>query len=267
MSAAGGRYASGHSVQDKRIIFNPKGELYTMSTPHNAAEKGQIAKVCLMPGDPLRAKFIAENFLENPVCFTSVRGMLGYTGSYQGHAVSVMGHGMGMPSIGIYCYELYKFYDVQTIIRIGSAGGMHPDLDLGDIVIAQGACTDSNFASQYELPGTFAPIATYDLLADAVKIAKEKGYRHMVGNVLSSDAFYSPNPARGAKWMGMGVLCAEMECAALYMTAAHLGKKALGILTISDLLADEERAMSAEERQTKFREMMNLALETAILHD
>lgn len=234
-----------------------------MSTPHNAAEMGQIAKVVLMPGDPLRAKFIAENFLENPVCFSSVRGMLGYTGSYKGHEISVMGHGMGMPSVGIYSYELYAFYGVERIIRIGSAGGMNAGLDLGDIVIAQGACTDSNFAAQYELPGTFAPIADYKMLATAVTLAEKKGFKHMVGNVLSSDVFYMPNTERSAKWLTMGVLCAEMECAALYMNAAYLGKRALGLLTISDLIGSE-RAMSAEERQTKFKEMMELALDTAI---
>lgn len=235
-----------------------------MSTPHNAAEKGQFAKVVLMPGDPLRAQFIAENFLENAVCVTTVRGMLGYTGTYKGHPVSVMGHGMGMASVGIYSYELFAFYDVERIIRIGSAGGMHPDLDLGDIVIAQAACTDSNFAAQYELPGTFAPIADYRMLSTAVNLAAKNGYKHMVGNVLSSDVFYVPNPQRAAKWLTMGVLCAEMECAALFMNAAFLGKRAMGLLTISDLIGNDERFMTAEERQTKFKEMMTLALETAI---
>lgn len=238
-----------------------------MSTPHNAAENGQIAKVCLMPGDPLRAKFIAENFLEDAKLFSDVRGMLGYTGTYKGHPVSVMGHGMGMPSVGIYSYELYAFYGVEKIIRIGSAGGMNPGLDLGDIVIAQGACTDSNYAAQYELPGTFCPIADYKMLSKAVEIAQKNGYKHMVGNVLSSDVFYSASPTRGEKWLSMGVLCAEMECAALYMNAAYLGKRALGLLTISDLLSDPNRFMSAQDRQTKFKEMMTLALETAIAED
>ncbi|MEG0753157.1 MAG: purine-nucleoside phosphorylase [Angelakisella sp.] len=234
-----------------------------MSTPHNAAENGQFAKVVLMPGDPLRAKFIAENFLEDAVCVTSVRGMLGYTGTYKGHPVSVMGHGMGMASVGIYSYELFAFYGVERIIRIGSAGGMNPELDLGDIVIAQGACTDSNFAAQYELPGTYAPIADYKMMSTAATLAAKNGYKHMIGNVLSSDVFYVPNPERAAKWLTMGVLCAEMECAALFMNAAFLGKRAMGLLTISDLIGSE-RAMSAEERQTKFKEMMTLALETAI---
>lgn len=235
-----------------------------MSTPHNAAEKGQFAKVCLMPGDPLRAKFIAENFLDGAVQVTGVRGMNGYTGKYKGHDVSVMGHGMGMPSVGIYTYELFAFYEVEKIIRIGSAGGMHPDLDLGDVVIAQGACTDSNYAAQYRLPGTFAPIADYSLLSTAVEKAKAQGCKFMVGNVVSSDVFYNANPDAHHQWLSMGVLCAEMECAALYMNAAYLKKKALGLLTISDLLSDLDRAMTAEERQTKFKDMMTIALETAI---
>ncbi len=235
-----------------------------MSTPHNAAEKGQFAKVCLMPGDPLRAKFIAENFLEEARLVTSVRGMNGYTGKYKGHPVSVMGHGMGMPSVGIYTYELYAFYGVEKIIRIGSAGGMHPDLDLGDVVVAQGACTDSNYAAQYRLPGTFAPIADFGMLSAAVENAKQQGCKFMVGNVVSSDVFYGADPTASEKWLSMGVLCAEMECAALYMNAAYLKKKALGLLTISDLIGDAERAMTAEERQTKFRDMMAIALETAI---
>ena len=235
-----------------------------MSTPHNAAENGQFAKVCLMPGDPLRAQFIAENFLEEAVQVTGVRGMNGYTGKYKGHPVSVMGHGMGMPSVGIYSYELFAFYDVEKIIRIGSAGGMHPDLDLGDVVIAQGACTDSNYGAQYYLPGTFAPIADYGLLSKAVGFAQQQGCKFMVGNVVSSDCFYSAHPERSERWLDMGVLCAEMECAALYMNAAYLKKQALGLLTISDLVGDPDRAMTAEERQTKFRDMMAIALETAI---
>ncbi len=240
-----------------------KGETI-MSTPHNAAEKGQFAKVCLMPGDPLRAKFISENFLEEARLVTSVRGMNGYTGKYKGHPVSVMGHGMGMPSVGIYSYELFAFYDVEKIIRIGSAGGMHPDLDLVDVVIAQGACTDSNYGAQYDLPGTFAPIADYGLLSKAVGFAQQQGCKFMVGNVVSSDCFYSAHPERSERWLDMGVLCAEMECAALYMNAAYLKKQALGLLTISDLVGDPDRAMTAEERQTKFRDMMAIALETAI---
>ena len=235
-----------------------------MSTPHNAAENGQIAKVCLMPGDPLWAKFIAENFLENPTCFNTVRGMLGYTGTYKGRQVSVMGHGMGIPSIGIYSYELFAFYGVEKIIRVGSAGSIHPDLDLGDLVLAQGACTDSNYAAQYELPGTFAPIADFGMLSTAAAYAKDKGMNYRVGNVLSSDVFYQPNAQRSAKWNTMGVYCVEMEASALYMNAAYLGKKALAVLTISDVIGDEKRSMSAQDRQTTFTKMMELALETAI---
>lgn len=235
-----------------------------MSTPHNAAQKGQIASIVLMPGDPLRAQFISENFLEDAQCITSVRGMLGYTGQYKGHTLSVMGHGMGMPSMGIYSYELYAFYNVEKIIRIGSAGGIDPRLDLGDIVIAQGTCTDSNFAAQYELPGTFAPIADFDLLATAVAQARQKGCKHLVGNILSSDVFYTLNPQRTQKWNTMGVLCVEMECAALYMNAAYFKKQALGILTISDLIGNPDKVMNAEERQTKFLDMMEIALKTAI---
>ena len=159
---------------------------------------------------------------------------------------------------------MFAFYDVEKIIRIGSAGGMHPDLDLGDVVIAQGACTDSNYGAQYDLPGTFAPIADYGLLSKAVGFAQQQGCKFMVGNVVSSDCFYSAHPERSERWLDMGVLCAEMECAALYMNAAYLKKQALGLLTISDLVGDPDRAMTAEERQTKFRDMMAIALETAI---
>lgn len=234
-----------------------------MSTPHNTAEKGQIAKSVLMAGDPLRAKFVAEHYLENPVCFNTVRGMLGYTGTYKGHPVSVMGHGMGIPSIGIYSYELYHFYGVENIIRFGSAGALHPDLHLGDIVIAEGACTDSNYMAQYELPGTFAPIANYKMLSTAANLAESKGYHYMVGNVLSSDVFYSAHPERTDKWRSMGVLCVEMELPALYANAAFAGKRALGILSISDVIGKNEE-LSPEDRQTKFTNMMELALETIL---
>ena len=231
-------------------------------TPHNAAKKGDIAKKVLMPGDPLRAKFIADNYLENPVCFNTVRNMLGYTGTYKGECVSVMGAGMGMPSAGIYTYELYNFYDVDEIIRIGSAGGLQDDVNVMDVVIALGACTDSNYAAQYGLPGTFAPIADYGLLRRAVEVAEKQGTNVVVGNVLSSDAFYNDNPNAAAAWRKMGVLCTEMECAALFMNAARAGKKAVGILTISDHIFKDE-AISAEERQTSFRKMMEIALSVA----
>ena len=228
-------------------------------TPHNTAKKGDIAKKVLMPGDPLRAKYIAETYLENPVCFNTVRNVLGYTGTYKGQEVSVMASGMGMPSIGIYSYELYNFYDVDRIIRIGSAGALQDDVNVMDVIIAMGACTDSNFGSQFCLPGTFAPTASYNLVSRAVEVAKEQGTPVRVGNVVSSDVFYSDNKQASDAWRKMGVLCAETECAGLFMTAARAGKEALGILTISDHIYREE-AISAEARQTSFNKMMEIAL-------
>ncbi|MCR5154254.1 MAG: purine-nucleoside phosphorylase [Lachnospiraceae bacterium] len=233
-----------------------------MPTPHNSAKQGDIAKTVLMPGDPLRAKYIAETYLENVTCFNTVRNMLGFTGTYNGTEVSVMGGGMGMPSIGIYSYELYKFYGVENIIRIGSAGGLSDDVHLRDLVIAMGACTNSNFAHQYNLPGTFAPIADFELLRKAVEIAEQKGVKANVGNVLSSDTFYTDDVNENDRWKRMQVLCVEMEAAALYMNAALLNKKALCMLTISDHLYTREE-LSAEERQTSFHEMMEVALELA----
>lgn len=232
-----------------------------MSTPHNRAQKGEIAKTVLMPGDPLRAKFIAENYLENAVCFNDVRGIQGYTGTYRGKRVSVMASGMGMPSIGIYSYELYRFYDVDAIIRVGSAGALQKELRLYDIVLAQGACTDSNYAKQFSLPGTFAPIADFSLLQRASAAAEEKQFRYHVGNVLSSDLFYS-DAGNTLDWAKMGVLCVEMESAALYMNAARLGKKALSVLTISDSLVSGEETTS-EERERSFSDMIELALAIA----
>lgn len=231
----------------------------SIPTPHNTAKKGDIAKKVLLPGDPLRAKYIAETYLENPVCFNTVRNMFGFTGTYKGQEVSVMGSGMGMPSMGIYSYELFNFYDVDKIIRIGSAGALQDDINVMDIVIAIGACTDSNYASNYCLPGTFAPTASFSLLERAVEVAKEQGTPVRVGNVVSSDVFYSDDPTKQDAWRKMGVLCAEMECAALYMNAARAGKQALGILTISDHMYREE-AISAEARQTSFNKMMEIAL-------
>ncbi len=231
-------------------------------TPHNAAKPGDIAKTVLMPGDPLRAKFIAETYLENPVCFNTVRNMLGYTGTYKGRPVSVMGGGMGIPSIGIYSYELFNFYDVDTIIRIGSAGGLGKNVKMRDIVIAQGACTNSNYAHQYKLPGTIAPIADFGLLRKAVEIAESKGINPVVGNLLSSDTFYSADTEANQKWRDMGVLAVEMEAAALYLNAIHAGKKALCICTISDHIFTGE-ALPAMDRQVSFREMMEIALELA----
>jgi len=228
-------------------------------TPHNAALEGQIAKTVLMPGDPLRAKFIAENYLEDVVCFNTVRNMLGYTGTYQGKPVSVMGHGMGIPSIGIYSYELFNFYDVDNIIRIGSAGALQDDLDLKDLVIAMGACTDSNYASQYQLPGTYAPLASYPLMQKAIEAAQKKGIKVAVGNVLSSDVFYNANKSANDAWKSMGVLCIEMEAAALYMNAAKAGKNALCILSVSDHIY-KGTELSAQERQLGFTNMIEVAL-------
>ena len=240
-----------------------------MSTPHNRAENGDFAKTVLMPGDPLRAKFIAETFLENPKLVTDVRGMYGYTGTYQGRPISVMGSGMGMPSIGIYSYELYSQYGVENIIRVGSAGSIQEDIHLYDLVIAQGACTDSNFAAQFHLPGTFAPIASWELLKEAVNAAEANGARYHVGNLNSSDVFYGDHegvPAGLDSVYGlqkMGVLALEMEAAALYMNAARYGKRALAICTISDSLVTGEETTS-QERQTAFTTMMKVALDVAV---
>lgn len=226
-------------------------------TPHIGAQYGEIAETVIMAGDPLRAKFMAEKFLDNTVQFNNVRGMLGFTGTHQGKRVSVMGHGMGIPSIGIYTYELFNFYDVKTIIRVGSAGSINKDLHVGDLVVAQGACTNSNYGDQYELPGTFAPIADFDLTRRAVEACEKFGYRYKVGNVMSSDTFYTEN-AHNEKWINMGVLVIEMEAAALYMNAARAGKRALTLLTVSDHLLTGE-ATTAEERQTTFTHMMDVA--------
>ena len=229
-------------------------------TPHNMATKGQIAKKVLMPGDPLRAKFIAEKYLENPVCFNTTRNMLGYTGKYKGKDISIMGSGMGMPSIGIYSYELYSFYDVDSIIRIGSAGSLKDDVHVMDIVAGMGACTNSNFASQYKLNGTFAPIASFELLNRAVEVAKQQNKKLTVGNILSSDTFYGDDDSANDNWKKMGVIAVEMEAAALYMNAARLNKKALCLLTISDHIYLKEE-LSAEERQIGFSNMIEIALD------
>ena len=226
-------------------------------TPHIGAQYGDIAETVIMAGDPLRVKLMAEKFLDNTFQFNNVRGMLGYTGLYKGKRVSVMGHGMGMPSIGIYSYELYNFYDVKTIIRVGSAGSINNDLHIGDLAIAMGACTNSNYASQFELPGTFAPIADFGLVRAAAESCERFGYNYMVGNVFTSDVFYSEN-AHNDKWISMGVLAVEMEIAALYMNAARSGNRALGICTISDHILTGE-VTTAEERQNKFTQMMDVA--------
>ena len=231
-------------------------------TPHIAAKEGDFAKTVLMPGDPLRAKFIAETFLTDAVLVNNVRGVNGYTGYYNGKRVSVMASGMGIPSMGIYSYELFNFYDIDNIIRIGTAGSIHPDLKIRNVVLAMGACTDSNYGEQYELPGTFAPIASFELLRKAVKVIEEMGnIGYKVGNVVSSDVFYSDRQTTAA-WQKMGALAIEMESAALYMNAARAGKNALTICTISDSLVTGE-VTTAEERQTSFDDMMKIALEIA----
>ncbi|ERI94768.1 purine nucleoside phosphorylase [Clostridiales bacterium oral taxon 876 str. F0540] len=232
-------------------------------TPHiNVSEQGIIAETVLLPGDPLRAKFIAETFLENPVQFNTVRNMFGYTGTYKGKKISVMGTGMGMPSIGIYSYELIHFYGVKNLIRIGSAGSLQENIKVRDIVIGMAASTNSNFAAQYNLPGTLAPTASFELLKKAVDAAHSKGIEPKVGNILSSDTFYDDDTESWKKWAKMGVLAVEMEAAALYMNAARAGVNALCILTISDSLVTHE-ATTAEERQHTFTQMMEIALELA----
>ncbi len=240
-----------------------------MATPHINAKMGDFAKTVLMPGDPLRAKFIAESFLENAVLVNNVRGIQGYTGTYKGVPVSVMASGMGMPSMGIYSYELFSFFGVENIIRVGSAGALKENIKVRDIVLGMGACTNSSYADQYALPGSFAPIASYEILSTCVAVAKEMGCKFHVGNLLSSDTFYSdlstlpkefdPNML----WAKMGVMAVEMEAAALYMNASRLNKRALAICTISDHIITGE-ATTSEERQSTFTEMMTLALEAAI---
>lgn len=232
-------------------------------TPHNGANLGEIAETVLMPGDPLRAKYIADNYLKDAVCFNTVRNMLGFTGTYEGKRVSVMGGGMGMPSVGIYSYELYHFYGVENIIRVGTAGGIADGVHVRDVVVGMGACTDSNYASQYRLPGTFAPVASYPLLERAVAAAREMEAHALVGNVLSSDTFYGDDETALASWKKMGVLAVEMEAAALYMNAARAGKNALCILTVSDCPLSGE-SLPAQERQTGFRRMMEIALKAAV---
>ena len=228
-------------------------------TPHIGAKYGEIAETVIMAGDPLRAKFMAEQYLSVPEQFNNVRGMLGYTGSYKGKRVSVMGHGMGIPSIGIYSYELYHFYGVKTIIRVGSAGAYDAGLKLGDLVIAMGASTDSAYGAQFELPGTFAPIADFDLLREAAASCERHGFRYKVGNVLSSDVFYHAHP-KVDRWREMGVIAVEMEASALYMNAAYAGARALTICTISDHVLTGE-VTTPEQRQTTFTNMAEVALD------
>lgn len=230
-------------------------------TPHITAKYDDFAKTVLMPGDPLRSKFIAENFLDESKLVNNVRGIQGYTGYYKDKKVSVMASGMGMPSIGIYSYELYNYYNVENIIRVGSAGAISKDLNIKDIVIAEGACTNSSYSLQYRLPGNYTPIASFDLLYKAVEIAKSMKLKFKVGNLYSSDTFYD-DALSLKEWQKMGVLAVEMEAAALYMNAARAGKNALAICTISDCPFTGESS-SAEDRQTSFTDMMKLALELA----
>ena len=233
-------------------------------TPHNEAQFGQIAKTVLMPGDPLRAKFIAENFLTDPVLVNNVRGVQGHTGTWKGVPVTVMASGMGIPAISIYSWELYSSYGVENIIRVGSAGALHDDLQLMDIVIAQGACTNSNYPQSFGTPGSFAPIADYKLMSAAINCAEAHGARYMVGNILSSDNFYYAEGCGNADlWKRMGVLAIEMEAAGLYANAAYHGKRALCICTISDHIYREE-ALPPEDRQKSFTQMMEIALDTAV---
>lgn len=233
-----------------------------MATPHNSAISGNIAETILLPGDPLRAKFIAENFLTDVEQFNAVRNMFGYTGTYNGKRVSVMGTGMGCPSIGIYSYELIHMYGVKNLIRIGSCGGMDKNLQLFDIVLAMGASTDSNYAHQYDLPGTFSAIASWDLLSKAKKIADENKINTVVGNILTSDIFYSDSPDDWKRWAKMGVIAAEMESYALYCNAARAGVNALTILTVSDSIVNHSET-TAEQREKGFKDMMKIALELA----
>ncbi len=234
----------------------------SVPTPHISAKLGDFAETVLMPGDPLRAKFIAENFLTDVVLVNNVRGINGYTGYYNGKRVSVMASGMGQPSIGIYSYELYNFYGVKNIIRVGSCGSFDKDLHVRDIIIAQGACTNGNYASQYKLPGTFCPIADFGLLRKAVECAEKLGVNYKVGNILSSDTFYDDSNS-GMEWAKMGVLGVEMESAALYCNAARAGKSALCICTVSDSFIYPEENTTAEEREKSFTKMMEIALELA----
>ncbi len=231
-------------------------------TPHIAAKKGDFAQTVLMPGDPLRAKFIAENFLDKTRLVNNLRGVQGYTGYYKNKRVSVMASGMGQPSIGIYSYELFNFYDVENIIRVGSCGCFDKDLHVRDLILAMGACTNGNYAAQYNLPGTFCPIADFGLLKKAASECEKKALNYKVGNVLSSDMFYDDADS-GMLWTKMGVLGVEMEAAALYMNAARAGKKALAVLSVSDSFVHKEENLSGDEREKSFTDMMKVALEIA----
>ncbi len=232
----------------------------TAPTPHIEAKVGDIAETILLPGDPLRAKFIAETYLEDAKQFNSVRNMFGFTGTYKGKPVSVMGTGMGCPSMGIYSYELINIYGCKNLIRIGTAGTMQPYVHVREMVFGMGACTTSNYPALMGLDGTFAPICSFELLEKAVEAAKKLGYKYHVGNILSSDMFYGAALPHATTWAEMGVLAVEMESAALYTNAARAGVNALCILTISD---GPDEITTAEERQTAFTQMMEVALSLA----
>lgn len=236
--------------------------MFMTPTPHNAAVKGEIAKTVLMPGDPLRAKFIAETFLDEPKLVNNIRGIQGYTGLWKGVPVTVMASGMGIPSIGIYSYELYHNYDVDNIIRIGTAGGFADDLNMHDVVIGLGACTNSSYADQFNLNGTFAPIAAWELIEAAMASAKALGVSTRVGNLLSVDTYYHADPAFNDRWKALGVLAVEMEAAGLYLNAAEAGKRALAICTVSNHIYRGEE-MPVEDREKGLLQMIELALETA----
>ena len=239
-----------------------KVEEIKMSTPHNSASKGDFGRTVLMPGDPLRAKYIAETYLENPKLVNNVRGIHGYTGNYEGTAVSVMASGMGMPTMGIYSYELFNFYDVENIIRVGSAGALSRRLKLRDIVLGQGACTNSNYQANFGVRGHFAPIADFKLLRTAAELCEEKELRYEVGNLISSDIFYNDDPSANDAFVKLGALAVEMEAAALYMNAARAGKKALAICTISDTIEAGD-VTTPEQRQNALKDMIRVALEIA----
>ena len=232
-------------------------------TPHIKARPEDFAKTVIMPGDPLRAKMTAEKYLTDTRLVNEVRGMLAYTGMYKNKHITVMASGMGMPSMAIYSYELYNIFGVKNIIRTGSTGAINDDVSVRDIVIAMSASTDSSFAGQYNLPGSYSPTADYHLLEAAVEEAKAAGARYHVGNVLTSDHFYSDDADALKKWAKMGVLCTEMETAALYMNAARAGKCALSVLTVSDHIFTGEITTS-DERQNTFTQMMEIALNTAV---
>jgi purine-nucleoside phosphorylase len=231
-------------------------------TPHIKPNGVEIAETILLPGDPLRAKYIAENFLEDVVQFNKVRNMFGYTGTYKGKRISVMGTGMGMPSMCLYSWELIHTFGVKNLIRVGTCGAYHKNVNLYDIIFAMGACTDSNYINNFGLNGTFSSIASYELLEKAKKVADEKGQEVHIGNILTGDSFYVPHPEFGKNWLDMGLLCGDMETAGLYINAAYAGVNALSIMTVSDHIVKDEHT-TTEERETAFTKMMEIALELA----